>query len=574
LFNSLPTGPAEIESISWNQIEPYFQDLYERKLTAENIESWLADWTRLDDLVSDCYARLNVAVTVDTTDERAETVFNNFLNQILPHYRAWDQKLKAKLLASGLHPEGFDIPLKRMQTEASIFCEENLPLLSQERKLGAEYNRIIGAQTVIWQGEEKTLLQLRAVAQNPDRSVREQVWRLIAARQLEDRQAINALWTRMLRLRQELARNAGKPDYRAYRWKQMLRLDYTPEDCLQFHRAIEEVAVPAATRIYEKHRRRLGVDRLRPWDLDLDLYPIHIPALPSYGSIEVLVNTAGQIFRRLDPQLGEYFQVMQSERLLDLENRKGKAPGGYCTAFPVSKRPFIFMNAVGLPADVRTLLHEAGHAFHNFERFQLPFAAQRSPGLEFSEVASMSMELLTAPYLSEEQGGFYSPKDAKSAQIVQLEHLLIFWPYMAVVDAFQHWVYQHPDLASDPSNCDAKWLELWNRFIPGVDWSGLEDEAMTGWHRKQHIHRSPFYYVEYGLAQLGSVQVWANALQDPARALRQYRAALRLGGTVSLPELYAAAGAKFAFDVETLQPAVTLVENTIAELENSPIKHQ
>jgi oligoendopeptidase F len=363
-----------------------------------------------------------------------------------------------------------------------------------------------------------------------------------------------------MEVRRKLAANAGLPDYRAFRWQQQLRFDYTPADCKSFQQAIEEVAVPAATRIYDKHRRELGVERLRPWDLDLELYPLHVPPLHAYSSFEELERGAAAIFTRVDPQLGEYFATMRRESLLDLENRKGKAPGAFCTSFATLQRPFVFMNAVGLSADVRTLLHECGHAFHVFERSRLPYHHQWRSGMEFNEVASMAMELLATPYLEESLGGFYSKADAARAINEQLERIVLFWPYMAVVDAFQHWAYEHHAQASDPGNCDEKWAELWRRFMPGVDWSGLEQEAMTGWHRKLHIHRYPFYYVEYGLAQLGSVQVWRNALQDQAGAVNSYRQALALGGTVPLPELYAVAGAKFAFDHETLGMAVRLCE--------------
>jgi len=347
----------------------------------------------------------------------------------------------------------------------------------------------------------------------------------------------------------------------------MLRLDYTPADCRQFQDAIDEIAVPAARRMYERRRDRLGLDRLRPWDLDQDIFPLQLPSLAPYGDVDDLQRKVGNIFQRLDPQLGKYFETMRSEGLLDLENRKGKAPGGYCTNFPVAQRPFIFMNAVGLASDVRTIIHEAGHAFHNFERFELPFAQQRVPGLEFAEVASMAMELLAAPYLSGGDQALYSEEDARRFRIAHLENILAFWPYMAVVDAFQHWVYANHQSTSDPASCDQKWLELWERYLPGVDWGGLDEEAKTGWHRKIHISIVPLYYVEYGLAQLGAVQIWRNALDDPEAALKSYRDALALGGTRTLPELYKAAGAKFAFDVNTLADAVTLVEDTIEKLD-------
>jgi oligoendopeptidase F len=567
MFNSLPGTALAFMDWPWSKIEPYYRNLQKRKINSQNVHTWLSDWTSVKDLISERYARLNVAVTQDTTDKAAESSYHEFLDSIHPASQAADQELKEKILASGLEPEGLAIPLRKMRAEATIFRPANLPLLSEERKLAAQYNKIIGAQAVTWEGEELTLQKLRTVYQTPDRERRQRAWRLAAQRQLADRESINQLWGKFMPLRGQLAANADLPDYRAYRWQQQTRLDYSPEDCFQFHQAIEKVAVPAATRVYAKHRRRIGVDRLRPWDLDLDLYPIHLPPLPSYGSADNLKRTSEVIFRQVDPQLGAYFHTLQEEGLLDLENRKGKAPGGYCISFPVARRPFIFMNAVGLAEDVRTMLHESGHAFHNFERLSLPYAQQRHPGLEFAEVASMGMELLASLYLENDQGGFYTEAEAAKHRVAHLEHILVFWPYMAVVDAFQHWVYEHHETASDPDNCDAKWLELWRRFIPGVDWDGLEDEAMTGWQRKQHIHRYPFYYVEYGLAQLGAVQVWRNALRDQGEAVAAYRRALALGGTQSLPQLFGAAGATFAFDAETLGEAVELLEEKIDELE-------
>jgi len=565
MFTSLPQTAQEITHWTWSQIEPYYQDLETRSLTAENVNDWLADWTSVAARASEMYARLHVATNCDTTDAEAERRFNAFLENIYPPVEAAEQKLKQKLLASGLELAGFDVPLRNMRAEAALFREANLPLLTQERKLASEYDKIIGAQTIQWEGQELTLQQLRPVYQNTDRSLRERAWLLAAERQLADRDAINALWVKFLDVRRQLAANAEQPDYRAYRWQQMLRFDYTPANCASFHQAIEQVVVPAATRIYEKRRKRLGVSTLRPWDLDVDV--LGRPPLRPFSTIDELECKAAAIFWLVDPQLGDYFETMRREKLFDLGNRKGKAPGGYCTRLEVAKRPFIFANAVGLHDDVQTLLHEAGHAFHAFEASHLPYYQQWDVSMEFAEVASMGMELLAAPFLPAQEDSFYSEPEAARARVEHLEGLILFWPYMAVVDAFQHWVYENPVTAADAKNCDAKWAELWRRFTPGVDWSGLDNEMVTGWHRKLHIYHYPFYYVEYGLAQLGAVQVWRNALEDQSDAVVHYRAALSLGGTVPLPELYAAAGAKFAFDAETLREAVALVENTIKELD-------
>jgi oligoendopeptidase F len=567
MFDALPKTAHEVMNWSWAQFESYYTDLQNRTLTAENVDQWLADWTRVGELLSEMATRLEVATTVDTTDTAAEAAFNSYLDHIHPPYSSAQQALKEKLLASGLEPKGFEIPLKHMRAEAAIFREANVPLQAQIAKLSMEYDRIAGAQSVRWNGEEKTLAQAYALLEGLDRPQREALWRQISARHLQDREALNNLWQQFLEIRQQMAANAGFKSFREYQWQSFGRFDYTPEDCEAFHTAIEEVIVPAATRVYERLRRSMDAESVRPWDMQRDnVYPPAHPKLTPYETIEELEGIGEVIFQKVDPKLGEYFGIMRRENLLDLGNRKGKAPGGYCTHFAVAGRPFIFMNAVGSEDDVRTLLHEAGHAFHVFESNRQPYLQQRDYPAEFAEVASMSMELISGPYWAAKNGGYYSDADVVHARRQHLEHMLIFWPFMAVVDAFQHWVYTHVDEAMNPANCDAKWGELWDRFIPGIDWSGLDDARMTGWHRKLHIFQIPFYYVDYGLAQLGAVQVWRNSLRDQARAVEQYRQGLALGGTASLPDLFAAAGARFGWDVPLVREAVDLIESTLSDL--------
>lgn len=564
--NRYPQTSQEFMQLPWSGIEPFYQELAGRSLDAANVNQFLLDWTALSQLWYEAYQRLYVGITMDTTDQQAEQAYNDFLDNIYPAVQDAEQRLKEKLLASGLQPEGFDVPLAILRMEAAIFRNENLPLLSEELKLGTEYDKIAGGQTVEWEGKELTLLQLQPVYQETDRERRERAWRLAAGRQLADREAINELWGRMIAVRRKIAENAGLPDFRAYMWRKRLRFDYTPEDCDTFHRAIEQVVVPAAQRLYERRRQRLGVDQLRPWDLDVD--PFSRPPLRPFEKVADLEHKTSAIFHRVDPQLGEYFEIMRRENLLDLENRVGKAPGGYCTDFLAIRRPFIFTNAVGVHDDVQTLIHEGGHAFHVFEASHLPYYQYFQVPLEFAEVASMGMELLAAPYLAADAGGFYTQADAARAFADNLERGLLFWPYMAVVDAFQHWAYTHPEQGSDPAACDARWTELWRRFMPGVDWSGLEQELVTGWHRKGHIHTDPFYYVEYGLALLGALQVWRNALGDQSAAVAAYRQALSLGYSVPLPQLFATAGARFAFDAGTLGELVDLVLDMIERLES------
>jgi oligoendopeptidase F len=568
MLKTLPIPTEQLLTWTWSDFEPYYQELLARPLTSATLESWLADWSRVSEHVSELMERLAVATILNTADPQAEARRKTFLEKT--YYAGAvpaEHALKQKLLASGLEPAGFAVPLRNMRAEAGLFREANLPLLANEQKLNVEYDKLIGAQTVTWEGREVTPSQLSVVFQDPDRHRRESAWRALAQRKLADREAVNQLWQRYLPLRQRIAANADQPNYRAYAWQQRLRFDYTPDDCKAFHAAIEAVVVPAATRIYTRRRQRLGLDRLRPWDLADGWYgmPVEPPGRPPlrpFKDMAELTTKVSAVFHKVDPQLGRYFEIMRAEGLADLDNRKNKAPGAQCVALAVQRRPFIICNAVGLHDDVQTTLHESGHAFHVFESAHLPYLQQNEVPLEFAEVASMGMELLAAPYLTE----FYSEADAARAQVEHLEDAVLFWPFMAVVDAFQHWVYEHPEAGCDPAQCDAQWSALWDRFVPGVDWSGLEDVKATGWHRKLHIHLYPFYYTEYGMAQLGAVQIWGNALRDQRQAVADYRRALALGGTVTLPEMFSAAGVTFAFDAPMLTRAVSLMEARIEAL--------
>ena len=558
----------EYAKSTWDQIEPLYLSLLEKELDDISISSWMSDWSELRKLLDEQNARLSLATDLDTTDEEAVTSYHEFLEKFYSPAQSADQKLKEKLLGSGLEPQGMELALKKMRIEADLFREENLPLATAESKLSTEYNKISGAQTIQWEGEELTLVQVRTALLTTDREKREKLWGLLAERQLEDRAAINELWSQFMELRLKMAANAGFPDYRSFSWQKRLRLDYQPHQSKQFIEAILEVAVPAATRTYQRYRDRLGIDRVRPWDLLNDQTTFSLPALKVFETEDEFTSRVGAILNKVDPVLGDYFASMVSNQLLDLMNRKGKAPGGFCTSFATQGVPFIFMNSSGKSSDLRVLFHEAGHAFHVYERVNLQYHHQWRAGMEFNEVASTAMELLAEPYLAEDQGGFMSSRDAALARLLNLEEKLLFWPYMAVVVAFQHWIYENPDQGSDPGACDQKWGELTDLYMPGIDWEGHDEVKKTGWHRKLHIHLVPFYYIEYGLASLGAFQIWQKARQDRPGAIVNYRKALALGGTASLQELYKTAGAELAFDAETLRGVVETIETTMAELED------
>ncbi len=565
VFSTFPQSIDEIDPRHWETFAPYFDELLERELNSSTIREWLEDWSRLLRLYSEAGAMIYIQKSLDTADTVIEQTFLDYVNNVEPKARVADQALKERLLKLDVSGEDMALVLRNMRNDAELFRESNIPLLTELAKLENEYDKITGGLKIDWHGEEKNLVQLGLFLKDKDRSVRETAWTSTMDLWLSQRQQLNKLYADMLVLRCQVATNADLSDFRAYAFREKGRFDYTPEDCYTFHDAIEKEVVPTARRIYEKKRQRLGVAVLRPWDVLVDTSDA--PALQPYKGQDELIQGSLNIFNSVDLELGRYFATMAEEGLLDLDTRAGKAMGGYCRPLDMRKRPFIFMNGVGVHDDVQTMLHEAGHAFHVFETAALPLYWQSDIPMEFAEVASMAMEKIAAPYMTQENGGFYTASEAARARIEHLENEVLFLPYMAVVDAFQHWVYTNPEAAADAANCDAAWDALWERFMPGVDWTGFEEARMTGWQRKLHIFTAPFYYIEYGMAQIGALQVWRNSLSDQAGALAAYRHALSLGGTKTLPDLFAAAGAAFRFDTDLLSELFTLVENTIEALE-------
>lgn len=565
---ALPPDFPNLDPNNWETIQPYFTELEARVLTPDNARQWLKDWSLLTEVVSEAITQIYIEKSLDTTDSAKEQAFLHMIEHIMPAYQVAEQALKERMLTLPLRPEdGADmaVVLRNIRNQAELFRAENVPLMTEVSKFANEYDNLTGGMEVMWQGEKMNLSQLTPYQRDPNREVREQTWHLTMDTWLKGREALNEQFRNMLVLRHQIALNAGLPDYRAYAFRDRSRFDYTPEDCLQFHKAIETAVVPAVQRILARKREKLGLTSLRPWDVLVDPNPVE-PLRPYQGQAQLVQHTAAMM-QKLDPELAGFVQTMADESLLDLDTRSGKAMGGYCSYLPLRKRPFIFVNGVGIHEDVITMLHEAGHAFHAFEASTLPLAWQMDVPAEFCEVASMSMELLSTPYWTKEQGGFYTTAEAARARLEHLEAIITFFPYMAVVDGFQHWVYTHPQEAQSAAACDACWGGLWQRFMVGQDWSGLEAERVTGWHRKLHIFQAPFYYVEYGMAQVGALQVWRNSLQDAPGAVQAYRRALALGGTCTLPELFAAAGAEFRFDSQMLGELVALMEETMADLE-------
>ena len=453
-------------------------------------------------------------------------------------------------------------PSLRRERAIEIFREANVPLMAELEETTTEYQRITGGFLADWEGEKKPLPQLAPFLQSPDRSIREKAFRAAVAPYIAARDQLAALFDRQYALRERIARNAGFPSYREYAFAAKCRFDYTPADCERFHAAVEAEVVPIVEKIHEARRVRLGLDRLRPWDTGVPLYRDQ-PLRPFSNATDLAIK-ASRIFERLDPVLAGQFGTMMSEGLLDLESRRNKAPGGYCDTLHFRGRPFIFMNAAGVMEDVQTLLHEAGHAFHAFSSHRQPLIWQRHPSAESAELASMSMELLAAPLL-DAPGAYLAPRDATIARLEHFEDVLVTLCHVAAIDAFQSWIYSSGE-GADADARDRGWLAIRSRFERGIDWDGLERERVARWYRQLHIFLYPFYYIEYGIAQLGAVQVWLNYRRNPEEALAAYRRFLERGATAGLAELYREAGVELVFDRERIGVLAREVGDEIARL--------
>jgi oligoendopeptidase F len=565
VVKAIPESPDAFKDAVWDDVLPFYEELAGRPLDRANVEQWLADWSRFESLLSEASALASFAYTCDTSDPEREAAQLRFGTQISPKAQEQRVRLQERLVELDYVRPGLETMVERFRNQMQIFNEANVPLAADLSRLVTEWSKLIGSMTVEWDGTEKTPSQLLPFLESPDRGVRERAFKLRAKPYIERRDEIAEIFDRMYELRRQTARNAGFDNFRDYAHQEKNRFAYTPADCVRFHEAVVEAVLPAVERIHERRRREMKLDHLRPWDLGVD--PRGRPALKPFEDMDTFIDRAASVFEQVDPDFRGYYETMVDEKLLDLDNRKGKAPGAYSQTLSFRKQPLIFMNAVGVDDDVRTLLHESGHAFHSFEASRLPLLFQRHPGSEMSEVASMSMELLASPFMDRESGGYYAPDEERRSRAELLEGIVLFFPHCASVDAFQHWIYVD-EAGRDAGARDAKWLEL-RRCFEGnaVDWSALDRERIARWYQQPHFFSSPFYYIEYGIAQLGALQVWRNSLHDPKKAVRKYREALSLGATRPLPELFKAAGARLIFDGDGMRELITLVEEELAKLQ-------
>lgn len=569
---SIPTRPdrsflpQDFKVETWEQLSSWIDKLMDQSIeSVEDLEQWLKNRSEFESVVGEDMRWRYVKMSCNTDDKKAREALEFFQTMIEPELQKANFKLNKKLLdspyLSELDEEKYRIYLRDIKNDTELHRDENIPLMKELTLKGNEYSRITGAMTIEWEGKELTMQQAAKLLKNEDRSVREQAYELIQERRSQDVEKLDKLFDEQLDLRQKIAENAGFDNFRDYKFRAMGRFDYTPEDCFAFHDAISEHVVPLYQQLLEEQKDELKVDSLRPWDLDANVPGK--PDLEPFETPEELIDKSISCLNSVGPFYGEKLAIMNEMGHLDLDSRKGKAPGGYNMGMPEIGVPFIFMNAAGTDRDVKTMVHEAGHAVHSFLSHPLELNGFKSFPSEVAELASMSMELFTMKYWD----AFYDNDEAlKLSKLNQLKGIIKILPWVATVDKFQHWVYTHKGHTTEERN--NAWVEIFDEFSPStLDYSGLEFEKEHGWKKQLHIFEVPFYYIEYGMAQLGAVAMWRQFEQNEQQALNNYNEALKLGYTKSIGEIYERAGIKFDFSSAYAKELIDFLKNAYEEVQ-------
>ena len=554
---------------SWKEIETYTEELLNRKISCSKcIEGIIRDASELSEHISEKGALLYIGMTCDTESEEKKSSFLDFVENVRPKLSEFSDSLNRRIVghvAIKDMPERYDLMIRSMKNDIEIFRKENIPLSVEQTKLVTEAQAINGAMSVEYNGEEYTIPEMRAFLESNDRAVREGAWKAVADRRIEDEERLSEIFDELITIRNKIALNAGFDTYTDYMFRAMERFDYTKEDCLEFHDAIESVCVPLMREINSRREESLGLGGLRPWDVNEktgvgpDLEG-RAPLKP-FSDVKEMVDKLSILFHKMSLDLGEKFDMLVEMDTLDLDTRKGKAPGGYQYYLQKSRVPFIFMNAAGLQGDLETMIHEAGHAFHSMYCGHLELIGERSYPIEFAEVASMSMELMT----QEQWGEFYGPEEANRARLGHLEGVIFLLPWIATIDSFQHWIYSNPEHTREERKF--AWNAIRDRFGSNMDWGDYKIHRDTSWQQQGHLFGVPFYYVEYGIAQLGALQLWRTQRKDPDKALSDYSNGMILGNTKTLPELFSAADIELGFGEEHLSSLIKEVRVAMAELD-------
>jgi oligoendopeptidase F len=561
----------DFDASAWENIEPYVNDLLERKLTCSKcIETLISDSSNLAEHISETGALLYIGMTCDTENSDKKDEFLNFVENVRPKLSEFSDKLNRRIIDhSSLEdlPERYNLMIRGIESDIEIFRVENIPLGVEQTKLVTKAQGITGAMTVEFEGKERTFPEMRGFLESNDRTQRKEAWKSMVNRWMENSEELSEIFDKLIKIRHQIAINAGFKSYTDYMFRAMHRFDYSVEDCLIFHKSIEEICMPIVKKINSERKSSFGLNKLSPWDVNekSGSGPDIAGKLPlrPFETVDEMVTKLSQLFHNMSNDLGAKFDKLVEMDTLDLETRKGKAPGGYQYYLEKSRIPFIFMNAAGLQGDLETMIHESGHAFHSLYCGHLELIDERNYPIEFAEVASMSMELLTQPGWSI----FYDEQEeADRAKISHLEGVIFLLPWIATIDAFQHWIYANPEHTREERKL--QWISLRERFGSVMDWEGNEDFRELSWQQQGHLFGVPFYYVEYGIAQLGALQLWQTHRKNPKKALKDYSNAMELGNTKTLPDLFAAAELELGFDAEHLNSLIGEVEIAMSEIKN------
>jgi oligoendopeptidase F len=557
--------PANFTITNWEVLEPYFKDLAERAINSiEDLQQWLKDSSELEAAISEDACWRQIKMTCDTESKALEESFTFFMMEIQPKIQPYADRLNKKLMESPfsheLDQQKYFTYLRNVKKNIDLFREENIPLNAELSVMQQQFGVISGKMMVEVNGQEYTLQQAAKFLEDSDRSVREEVYQKRNKRRLEDKQELNSLYTSLIEKRNKVATNTGFDNYRDFRFVELGRFDYTKEDCYQFHEAVKQHVMPLVNKLYEAKKQKLGLETLRPWDVDAE--PLGTAPLRPFANSSELTEKTIACFQQMKPFFADCITKMKAMGHLDLESRKGKAPGGYNCPLAESGAPFIFMNAAGTLDDVTTMVHEGGHAIHSFLAHELELNGFKEYPMEIAEVASMSMELFS---MNHWETFFENAEELKRAKEQQLERVITIFPWIATIDKFQHWVYENPNHSLDERA--NKWMEIINEFSSSaIDFSGLDEYRRYGWQRQLHLYEVPFYYIEYGIAQLGAIGMWQQYKTNPEQAINNYIHALQLGGTKTLPTLFEAAGLKFDLSPAHIKTLMEFVKKEMEDL--------
>lgn len=551
----------------WEDVQPYFDQLLAEEINSVGaFKAWLQKKSELDAILEEDLAWRYIKMTIDTNDESKAKAYQQFVAEIQPKLAPMDHKLNQKILDCAFkedlkkESQGYFIFFRGLEKAVEIFRDENVPIQAELDEMSQQFGVISGNQSIEVKGEEVTMQKASTFLKSTDRALRQEVFEAMGERRLQDQDQLEDLFDELLKRRHQVALNAGFENYRDYMFAALGRFDYTPQDCYDFHEAVAQSIVPIVDQISRERKEKLGLEQLRPFDTSVDVEGKE-PLKPFESGAEMLKGTQ-QLFGQLDPYFQECLEKMEEIQHLDLESKKGKAPGGYNYPLFETGVPFIFMNAVGAHRDLITMVHEGGHAVHSFLTKDLEMTAFKSFPSEVAELASMSMEMFSMDYWNT----FYNEEELVRAKKEQLETVLQILPWVATVDEFQHWLYTHPNHTREERK--AAWIKVLSRYSGDtVDWSGYEDIKAYSWHRQLHIFEVPFYYIEYGMAQLGALALWKNFEKNPEETLKAYKAALSLGYTQTIPEIYKAAGIAFDFSLENIKSVAAFVGEALKKLD-------